>query len=162
MRKISLLQWLGITAGFLALLLVIVPMARQLRAEARDHRTRERLATLRGAVAIAAGAIAAREKARSKPASYPSYAEIRENQMMAAAPGNHNALSGLPIVPTVKELPANPWTDSKTVKDCSGMRRGTVLGGPDANDGWCYNASTGEVWANSERSHGGPLTENYF
>src|SRR5688572_23076047 len=105
MWKFSSLQSLGIFAGFLALLLVIVPVAMRFRTEARDARTREALATLRGAVTVAAGAIAAREKARSNPSSYPSYSEISVNQMMASSPGNHNALAGLPIVPTAKELP---------------------------------------------------------
>ena len=71
------------------------------------------------------------------------------------------------------EVPANPWgsaqsntvvasTLSTSAQKATGNCGGTARGASD--DGWCYNTTTGDIWANSAHNTGGATggTENSF
>ncbi len=71
------------------------------------------------------------------------------------------------------DIPANPWgqnqsntivasTLSTSAQKATGNCGGTARGASD--DGWCYNTTTGDIWANSAHNTGGATggTENSF
>ncbi len=68
---------------------------------------------------------------------------------------------------TASGMPPNPWgpaqsttvtaclttgCTTKATLNCAGSARSA------ADDGWCYNVSTGDIWANSARNDGGAGT----
>ncbi len=141
--------------------IVAIPQFIDMRTEARDEATKASLAALRSSVAIVVGAIAVKENPNLSPRYYPSYTEYSGNQLLAANPANHAKLAGTAIMDKASGFPINPWTQTNTIKDCDSKAKGTLLGAPNADDGWCYNQTTGEVWANSDISKG-PTLENNF
>jgi len=145
--------------GILAI--VAIPQFIDLRTEARDETSKGALGALRGAVSNMVAAVALKEPPASSPTTYPSFAEMTGNAMLAAAPGNHTVLAGTNIMDPSAGIPNNPWTNTSTVHDCTGQALGTLLAAPDNDDGWCYNPTTGQIWANSDLSNGG-TTENNF
>lgn len=71
----------------------------------------------------------------------------------------HTSLTGTPTYPTLAQLttaatvmtdaiPPNPYDTDGTPNNvvASSSAKGTVSG---ASGGWCYNAATGEFWANT-------------
>jgi len=140
---------------------VAIPQFIDLRTEAKDETTKGALGGLRSALGIMRGAIALKENPTSSPSDYPTHAELSGNQMLAAAPGNHTNLAGTPILEKSAGVPRNPWTNTNTVFDCSALAKGGLLASPDNDNGWCYKATTGEIWSNSDLSSG-PTKENTF
>lgn len=146
--------------GILAV--VAIPEFIDMRAEARDETTKASLANLRSAVSIGIGAIVVKEDFTKSPAAYPTYAELSGNSYLAAAPANHATLAGTAIMNKSAGIPINSWTSTNTVSDCTGKAKGTLLTAPSpVDDGWCYNPTTGEIWANSDKSTGA-AKENTF
>lgn len=141
--------------------IVAIPQFIDMRTEARDEASKAAVAAFRSSVSIVVGAIAVKENPNLSPRVYPTYTEFNGNQLLAAAPGNHAKLAGTAILDKASGFPINPWTTTATIHDCDGEAKGTLLDAPNADDGWCYNMTTGEVWANSDLSKGA-VKENLF
>lgn len=143
---------------------VAIPQFLDFRREASDGATRGALGSLRGGIAIARSAIALRENPATTPPIYPTLTELTTNRFVAAAPNLHPVLAGQSevILDRSQGIPLNPWTNTATVRDCAAVGRPN-LHAVTPNDGWCYNPTTGEVWANSSLNGGGVgQTENNF
>lgn len=142
--------------------IVAIPQFIDMRTEARDEASKAALAALRSSVSIVVGAIAVKENPNLSPSRYPTFTEFTGNQMLAAAPGNHSKLAGTSIMDKASGIPINPWAVTNGIHDCTGLAKGTLLAAPNPVDnGWCYNATSGEVWANSDIGKG-PTLENLF
>ena len=124
------------------------------------------LGGIRSAVAIARAAIALKEDIGTPP--YPKVGEMQVNYFLAIY---HPVLSGVYIMDRATGFPKNPWTLStlpathfSSVVDCSALSK-SLINSTSGSDfrGWCYNETTGEVWANSNRNGGSSsTTENYY
>jgi len=141
--------------------IVAIPQFIDMRTEARDEATKAALAAFRSSVAIVVGAIAVKENPNLSPKYYPTFSEFSGNLMLAASPANHAKLAGTAVMDKASGIPINPWTTTNVIHDCDGMAKGTLLIAPNADDGWCYNTTSGEVWANSDLSKG-TVKENLF
>lgn len=140
---------------------VAIPQFIDFRKEAKDSATKGALGALRAGIAIAVSAIALREDPATIPPAYPTLAELAGNTYLAADPNRHPAMAGKNIVDASQGIADNPWTNTKTVQDCTGLAKGTLLAAPNNDNGWCYNPTAGTLWANSDLN-GGPTTENNF
>jgi prepilin-type N-terminal cleavage/methylation domain-containing protein len=140
---------------------VAVPQFFDARATARDEVTKGTLGGLRSGINVMTAMIALHEVPAAVPAEYPTFAEMSGNLVLAAAPANHAKLAGRAIMDKSQGIPPNPWSNSAEVYDCTGMAKGALLVAPDNDKGWCYNPTTGEVWANSDISANLPK-ENTF
>lgn len=141
--------------------IVAIPQFIDMRTEARDEAAKAALAAFRSSVSIVTGAIAVKENPNLSPRVYPTFLEFSGNQLLAAAPGNHAKLAGTAILDKASGIPINPWTTTNVLLDCDGQAKGALQGAPNADTGWCYNATSGEVWANSDLSKGA-AKENTF
>ena len=140
---------------------VAIPQLIDFRKEAKDAATAGALGALRTGVANAVANIALKEDPATAPPAYPTFAEMGGNAMLAAAPNSHTNTAGTAIVDPSQGIPNNAWTATNTVNDCTGQVKGALLAAPNNDDGWCYNPTTGEFWANSDLN-GGPTTENNY
>jgi len=142
---------------------VAIPQFVDLRTEAKDETARNVLGGLRSGVAVMRSSIALKEDPSKAPTNYPTHTELSANGMLAAAPANHTKLAGTPIMDKSAGIPSNPWTSANTSKifDCDGKAKGTLLVAPDNDQGWCYNQTSGEVWANSDLSSGASKENNF-
>lgn len=140
---------------------VAIPQFVDFRKEAKDSATTGSLGALRGAISIAVSAIALKENPATNPPAYPTLAELQANAFIAAAPNLHPVLAGKAIADPSQGVPPNAWTSTSTVQNCTGLAKGTLLAAPNNDNGWCYNATNGQLWANSDLN-GGPTTENNF
>jgi len=140
---------------------VALPNFFDFRTDAKNAAVQGSLGTIRSSVAIARAAIALRE-ASTAPA-YPTVAEMQAN---AFAGGSHPVLAGSAILDPSAGVPPNPWSVAGAAPnsfwDCSALAKGTIDNSVGHNDiGWCYNATTGQVWANSNLNGGGTTENNY-
>lgn len=80
------------------------------------------------------------------------------NQAIAGTPG-YPSYANLNAVGTVMQeaLPDNPYNDLKTIKDEDGLW--VAVPPTDGTTGWCYDATNGKVWANSDTAG---INENEF
>ncbi len=141
--------------------IVAIPQFIDMRTEARDEATKAGVAALRSAVSILVGGVAVKENPNLSPRTYPSFLEVSGNALLAAAPANHAKMAGTAIMDKASGFPNNPWTTTNVIHDCDAKAKGALLGAPNNDDGWCYNETTGEFWANSDLSKG-PTLENNF
>lgn len=142
---------------------VAIPNFIDFRSDAKNSTTKAGLGAMRAAVAIAQSAISLRE-ATGVP-TVPTTAEMQQNIFLAAS---HPVLgaAAVNIMSTAQTFPQNPWsvstaTNFSTVLDCGGQAQGTVQKSPNNNEGWCYDSTTGKVWANSSLN-GATSTENNY
>jgi prepilin-type N-terminal cleavage/methylation domain-containing protein len=94
---------------------------------------------------------------------WPSLASLNSNDIVSGgdcAAGSVSNASDRAFVSGA--IPKNPWgnaqsntivastiaTANRQATNCAGTGRGT------ADDGWCYNVNTGEIWANSGHNGG--------
>ena len=169
MTRLAAIGRKGLTVLEIVLPLILVvlaiymlnPEVSRLLSDAKDSGVKGGLAGLRMAISLSVATISVREISSGNATPFPTHAELNANRYSGDAPGFHTALNGLAILDRVSKAPSNPWTDSATVHDCTGMERGTLLKGEQANDGWCYDPTKGVIWANSALSTG-KQKENEF
>ena len=145
---------------------VAIPNYIDMRTDAKNAATKGGLGGLRSSILIAVAAIALREDPSLSPPKYPTYAEFSANVFN----GSHPVLSGTFFMENATGFPDNPWTRSsataaerKNIYDCNGIAKAGLLTFGNADRGWCYKETTGEIWPNSDNNgSGGTLTENYY
>ncbi len=148
---------------------VAIPQFLDFRTEAKDSAVAAAVGALRTGIANQKGQMILRCNAAA--GAWPALASLNANDIVTGgdctagqAPADQRK-----IVADI-ELPANPWGlsgTSNTVISC--VATGCARNGADAcgggaydslvDDGWCYNPTTGDVWANSNNSIG-PRKEN--
>ncbi|MBU6152761.1 MAG: type II secretion system GspH family protein [Bdellovibrionales bacterium] len=150
--------------------------------DSRDAATRANLQVLRRAISEKNGLM--RLRCNVQTVSFPDAASINANDINGGASGC------LPSQVTVPDsvfvaggIPVNPWSNdiqanealSRTVTACVGdatsgctafgnhcARNCAGVAHTGAENGWCYNQATGEIWANTRRnsgSNGAPSNE---
>lgn len=145
---------------------IAIPNFIDFRTDAKNAATQGALGTFRAGVAIAIAAIQLREDPTANVPRYPTALEMQAN----AFDGSHPVLSGSNILDSGSGTPRNPWTMSTlpnshftSIADCDSLAKGTVLGTPADDRGWCYNGANGNLWANSSKNGaGGAVTENTY
>ena len=164
------------------LVMVILPLAIRaaialpnfidFRTEAKNAATHGSLGALRAAVAVATAAIALKEDPALNTPKYPTVLEMQANNYDASHPAL-TALSSVnkKILDDAEGIPKNPWSlatvpiaQQNTIWDCSTLTKTFLRSATDETDfGWCYNATTGQIWANSDKN-GSTATEreNHF
>jgi len=171
MKGFTLIELVMVILLLSILAAVAIPSFQDLRTEARDSSVRAALGGVRSAIAIARAAVALQEDVTAPP--YPTALELQSNIYL----GSHPVLSAIAttankrIMDASTGLPFNPWSlttiplaQQASVFDCQTLTKSLVRSLAGQTDfGWCYNQTTGEFWANSDRNAavaGG--TENSF
>ncbi len=141
---------------------VAIPNFFDFRTEARNSSVQGSLGGLRTAVAIARAAIALKEDG-SITQQYPTVLEMQGNSYDASHPViNAYAASNKRILDGSAGIPGNAWSyttaplsDQRSIWNCSTLTKTFLRSAAgEQHLGWCYNATTGEVWANSARNGG--------
>ena len=151
---------------------VAIPNFQDFRTEARNAAAQGSLGGIRAAVAVARATIALKEDPTVSQI-FPTILEMQANNydgshpvIAALAAANKRIMDGSP-----GGYPLNPWSlqtvplpDQRSVWNCSTLTQSYVRSTTDEqNFGWCYNATTGQAWANSQRNGGSAgNTENNF
>ncbi len=139
--------------------------------DSRDAATKANLQVLRRAISEKNGIM--RLRCNVQTVSFPDVASINANDI---SDGNSTCTATYVTVPdslfVSAGIPVNPWSkdiqiseaNSRLVTACSGAGcavmgsrctqacDGTPYSGNE--NGWCYNQTTGEVWANTARNDG--------
>ncbi len=153
---------------------VSIPQFIDFRVEAKDAATQSAVGTLRSAITNQYANITVR--CGANPGTFPTAAQIAANDVTTG--GNPCTTTEVPVASDRQfvagaSIPDNPWGGTGTknaVTACTGAATGcnqtdnTACDGNayDAtSSGWCYNATTGQIWANSQNSTG-PVKENTF
>lgn len=150
---------------------VAIPNFQDMRTEARDAAIRAATGGVRSAIAIARAAVALQEDVTAPP--YPTVIEMQQNIYLGSHPILSNIAttankrimdgsSGMPI--NVWSMTTIPLTQQASVIDCSALAKGNIRSASGITEfGWCYNQTSGEFWANSDRNGGTPGNrENNF
>lgn len=149
---------------------VAIPNFQDFRNEARDATVRGSLGGIRSAVAVARAAISLKEDVGVP--LYPTILEMQGNTYFGSHPIlNALATANKRILDGSAGMPVNPWSlatipvnQQNSVYDCATVSKSFVRSAAGEVDfGWCYNPTTGEFWANSDRNGGtAGNTENAF
>lgn len=169
-RGFTLIELVMVILLLAVLAAVAIPNFQDFRTESRDAATRGALGGLRSAIAIARATIALKED--TGVPLYPTALEMQANAYTGSHPVlNALATSNKRILDGSAGIPVNPWslttiplTQQSSIFDCAALTKPNIRSTAGASDfGWCYNQSTGEFWANSDRNSGGAgNTENNF
>lgn len=144
---------------------VAIPQFIDFRSDAKDGATQSALGSLRSAIMNQYTQMKLR--CGTTGPTYPTTAQINANDITTN--GNPCTTSMITKVDDRKffvsgSVPDNPWSGStpqNTVVSCSGATTGCVQNSGFAcngaaytatSSGWCYNSSTGQIWANSQNS----------
>lgn len=150
------------------LMTVAIPNFQDFRTEARNAATNAALGGIRSALAISRAAIALKEDETRPP--YPTVLELQNNSYNASHPILSSASAvNKAILDQSGGIPVNPWSmqtiplaQQFSIFDCNGFTKGTIRSSSGQTDfGWCYNDTTGQIWANTDRN-GATVTENNF
>jgi len=139
---------------------VAIPNFQDMRTEARDAALKAGLGGVRSAIAVARATISLREDVGTPP--YPTILEMQQNIYF----GSHPILSSIAttankrIVDGSAGFPVNPWSmttiplsEQDSVIDCSTLAKGNIRSATGITEfGWCYNQTSGEFWANTDRN----------
>lgn len=139
---------------------VAIPNFQDMRTEARDAAVKAALGGVRSAVAVARATIALKEDVGTP--AYPTLLELQSNIYL----GSHPILSAIAttankrVMDGASGIPVNPWsmttiplTQQSSVIDCSTLAKGNIRSATGITEfGWCYNQTSGEFWANSDRN----------
>jgi len=139
---------------------VAIPNFQDMRSEARDSTIRAAVGGVRSAVAIARAAVALQEDVTAPP--YPTVLEMQSNIYL----GSHPVLSAIAttankrIMDAATGMPPNVWSmttiplvQQASVIDCNALAKGNIRSAAGITEfGWCYNQTSGEFWANSDRN----------
>lgn len=170
-RGFTLIELVMVILLLSLLAAVAIPNFQDMRTDARNSSIKAALGGMRSAIAIARATIALKEDVSAPP--YPRVLEMQANLYL----GSHPVLSAIAttsrkrIMDALGGIPANPWSlatiplsQQGSIFDCSTLNKSFVRSNAGQTDfGWCYNQTTGEFWANSDRNSGatGSL-ENQF
>ncbi|MCM2282522.1 MAG: type II secretion system GspH family protein [Bdellovibrionaceae bacterium] len=152
---------------------VAIPQFLDFRTDARDAATNAALGAMRTGIANMKGMMILRCGAAAT--AWPTTAALTANDITTAG-GNctavqvANAADRRIVADTL--MPENPWgpNQARTVTECVGAAgcdptdATDCLGAaydPNVTDGWCYNPTSGQIWANSANSTG-PADEHTF
>ncbi len=151
---------------------VAIPQFVDFRTDAKNAAVNSSLGALRTALAVQTGQMLLRCSAPS--GTYPTNAQFTGNDITIGASPCTAAM--VPVVAerafVPNQLPDNPWSGStaaskRVVAACGGAtgcaRSGTNCAGAaysSADGGWCYDASKGTVWANSN-NNGSATAQDY-
>ena len=140
---------------------IAIPNFIDFRTEAKNAAAQGGLGAMRAAVAIATAAIALKEDPSNSTPKYPTILEMQAN----AFNGSHPVLTALStinrkILDDAEGVPRNPWslstipvTQMNSIWDCSALTKTFLRSTADELDfGWCYNQTTGQICANSDRN----------
>lgn len=153
---------------------IAIPNFIDFRTEAKNAATHGGLGAIRAAVAVATAAIALKEDPANLTPKYPTATEMQAN----AYDASHPVLSALSsvnrkILDDAEGIPRNPWTlqtvpiaQQASIWDCTTLNTKSFLrSAADESDfGWCYNTTTGQIWANSDKNAATAASEreNHF
>ncbi len=149
---------------------VAIPSFQDMRTDARDAATKGSIGGIRSGVAIARAVIALKEDVTAP--IFPTVLEMQGNSY----DGSHPILNAMAavnkrIMDGSAGFPVNPWSlatiptaQQASVWSCIALTKSYLRSGAgEQSFGWCYNATTGESWANSARNSGSAgATENFF
>jgi len=140
---------------------IAIPNFIDFRTEAKNASVYGALGALRSAIAIATAAIALKEDVANTTPKYPTLLEMQANSFNSS----HPVLSAYStvnrkILDDAEGVPKNPWslstvpvTQMNSIWDCGSLTQTFVRStAAEQNFGWCYNESTGQIWANSKRN----------
>ncbi len=145
---------------------IAVPNFIDFRSDAKNGATHKGLGVLRAGITVASAAIALKEDPTLPSPKYPLLEEVKKNVFGSAHPN----LNGTAIFDPATGIPRNPWTlptlptaEGSQVFAC-GSEKAQILTTPGQESrGWCYNETTGEIWANSALNRAGKgSTENFY
>jgi len=150
------------------LMTVAIPNFQDFRTEAKNAAINAALGGIRSALAISRAAIALKEDQTVPP--YPTVLEMQSNTYN----GSHPILSSASavnkaILDLSGGIPVNPWSmqtiplaQQSSIFDCNGFAKGIIRSTSGQTDfGWCYNDTTGQIWANTDKNTA-TVTENNF
>jgi len=124
------------------------------RTEARDAALRSDLAALRAGIASQYAQMQLR--CGTNPGVFPAKASLTANNI---ADGSSTCTTTMVTIAAERafvqgRIPDNPWDSplSNVITACADCVRGDATycdGTGTATEAWCYNAATGEIWADS-------------
>lgn len=155
----SLIEMIVVVVIIAILASAAIPVLQNIAGSGRNVATKGAL----GAVRIAITTYRVSESANNRPATWPAVGQVRDTLDDATGPK----------VMQTGELPNNSWalvdidpTKRANADNVFGVAPATLKGtNCDSGGvfGWCYNATNGEVWANTANNGGlGGPTENNF
>ena len=164
----TLIEFVMVILLLAILATVAIPNFQDFRTDARNAAIQGSLGGVRTSISVARAAIALRED--NTVPLYPTVVEMQLNTY----DGSHPVLSAASavnknIMDATGAIPVNPWSlitvpiaQQASVFDCSTLTKNFVRSSADQTDfGWCYNQTTGTIWANSDRN-GSSTTENNY
>jgi len=147
---------------------VAIPNFQDFRTEARNSAAQASIGGVRAALSVARAAIALRED--NTVPLYPTVLEMQGNAYNGSHPVLNSASSvNKNIMDASAGFPVNPWSmttiplaQQSSIFDCNGYTKGIVRSTTGQTDfGWCYNDTTGQFWANTDRNAAAVTENNY-
>jgi len=162
LRGFTLIELVMVILLLAILSAVAIPNFQDMRTEARNAAIKGALGGIRASIAIARATIAIKEDVTAP--AYPRVLELQANLYL----GSHPVLSAITttsakrIVDAAAGMPGNPWSlttipliQQASIFNCEAIAKSFLLSTAGQTDfGWCYNQTTGEFWANSDRNGG--------
>ncbi len=131
-KGFTLIELIMVIAILAILAAVVIPRFRDLTGRAKESACKAALGNLRSAIQI----YHADQLAQGNNV-YPALSEVAESA--ANARDSEIIENG--------DIPVNPYNDADTVRAGTGARSAS------GTEGWAYNATSGDIWANDDAGH---------